>query len=149
MERDAINSAEFRARPILPNPIDRAKTIDTITHKELRANKTLLIGRKIKRYFPQLGGSWALVESYYVDTDRYLLRCGVDGYTEKLLFDDVLKLLPKSWFRQVHEANVAAAHLAIAGAAHAVCFDSDGLLGGERNCRHARGRRNNWQQVGD
>jgi hypothetical protein len=72
MERDAINSAEFRARPILPNPIDRAKTIDTITEKELRANKTLLIGRKIKRYFPQLGGSWALVESYYVDTDTLL-----------------------------------------------------------------------------
>jgi hypothetical protein len=84
------------------------------------------VGRKIKRFFPQLGGAWGLVESYHVDSDSYKLRYGVDGYTEKLLFDDVLKLLPKSWFRRMHEANIAAAHMALAGAAHAVCFGSEG-----------------------
>jgi hypothetical protein len=36
---------------------------------------------------------------------------GVDRYTEKLLFEDVLKLLPKLWFRRVHETKVAAAYL--------------------------------------
>ena len=38
----------------------------------------------------------------------------MDGYTEKLLFEDVLKLLPKLWFRRVHEAKVAAAYLELA-----------------------------------
>ena len=61
-----------------------------------------------------------------MDTDRYKIRYGVDGYTEKLLFEDVLKLLPKSWYRKEHEANVAAAHMALAAAAHAVCFESTG-----------------------
>ena len=43
------------------------------------------------------------------------LMYGVDRYTEKLLFEDVLKLLPKLWFRvnfrRVHETKVAAAYL--------------------------------------
>jgi hypothetical protein len=124
--RDAINSAEFRARPPSPDPIDKAKTIDTITEKQLRANKLILIGRKIKRFFPGFGGSWGLVEAYDVDEDRYRLRFGVDGYTEKLLFEDVLKLLPKSWFKRMHEANVAAAHYALSRSAHAVCYASEG-----------------------
>ena len=89
------------------DPADTAKTIDEITEKDLRANKTLLLGRKIKRFFPGLGGSWGLVVSYDVGKDMYKLRYGVDGYTEKLAFEDVLKLLPKSWFRKrrmMHEA---------------------------------------------
>ena len=58
--RDAINSAEFRARPPSPDPLDNAKTIDSIKEPQLRADKTLLIGRKIKRYFPGfLGGHGA------------------------------------------------------------------------------------------
>ena len=34
--RDAINSAEFRARPELPSGVDKAKTIDTIIESECR-----------------------------------------------------------------------------------------------------------------
>jgi hypothetical protein len=60
---DALNSAEFRARPELPSMSDKAKTIDTISEKELRANKTLLGGRKIKRSVPQLGGAWDFVRA--------------------------------------------------------------------------------------
>jgi hypothetical protein len=60
---DALNSAEFRARPELPSRSDKAKTIDTISEKELRANKTTLGGRKIKRSVPQLGGAWDFVRA--------------------------------------------------------------------------------------
>ena len=67
--RDAMNTAELRARSSLPNQIDRAKTMHYITENELRANKTILIGRKIKRFRPQMGGVWALVESYLAVTD--------------------------------------------------------------------------------
>ena len=60
--RDAINHADFRARSTDTSSIDKAKSIDTITEKELRANKTIIVGRKIKRFFPQLGGSWGLID---------------------------------------------------------------------------------------
>ena len=66
------------------------------------------------------------VEGYDVDEVQYRLRFGVDEYTEKLLFEDVLKLLPKSWFKRMHDANVAAAHYALSKAAHAVCYASEG-----------------------
>ena len=90
--RDNINSAEFSVTPYSQDPVDTAKTIDEITEKDLRANKTLLIGRKIKRFFPGFGGSWGMVEGYDVAKDVYKLRYGIDGYTEKLAFEDVLKL---------------------------------------------------------
>ena len=123
--RDNINSAEFSVTPYSQDPVDTAKTIDEITEKDLRANKTLLIGRKIKRFFPGFGGSWGMVEGYDVAKDVYKLRYGIDGYTEKLAFEDVLKLLPKSWFRRQHEANVAEVQHQLARAAHARCFLAD------------------------
>ena len=73
-------------------PVAFAIKTEFITEKDLRANETLLLGRKIKRFFPGLGGSWGLVVSYDVDKDIHKLRYGVDGYKEKLAFEDVLKL---------------------------------------------------------
>ena len=81
----------------------------------------MLIGRKIKRFFPGIGGAWGLVEDYDVKRDLYKLRYDVDGYREWLAFEDVLKLLPKSWFRKLHETNITSLHNELARCAHAKC----------------------------
>jgi hypothetical protein len=122
-----LNTAEFRARPVVLDDVTaKAQTIDKLSIKQLKANKTILIGRKIKRYFPGYGGAWGIVISYDADSDLYKLRYGVDGYTEKLAFVDVLKLLPKSTFRKEEDANTEAAHYALAAAAFAVCYAQEG-----------------------
>ena len=121
-----IDSGKFWAEPVAPSISDFAETLETVTEKQLRANKLILIGRKIKRHFPGFGGSWGVVESYHVDKDVYKLRYGVDGYTEKLAFEDVLKLLPKSWYKKQHEANIASVRHSLACAAHAVCYEQQG-----------------------
>ena len=77
--RDSINAAEFRAVPrSSADSCDAAETIDSITEKDLRENRRLLIGRKIKRFFPGIGGSWGIVEDYDVERDLYKLRYDVD-----------------------------------------------------------------------
>jgi hypothetical protein len=99
-----------------------AETIESITEKDLRENRRLLIGRKIKRFFPGIGGSWGIVEDYDVKRDLYTLRYDVDGYREWLAFEDVLKILPKSWFKKLHEANMTSLVNELARCAHAKCF---------------------------
>ena len=69
-----IGSGTFWAEPVAPSISDFAETLETVTEKQLRANKLILIGRKIKRHFPGFGGSWGVVESYNVDKDVYRLR---------------------------------------------------------------------------
>jgi hypothetical protein len=121
--RDSINAAEFRAVPrSSADSCDAAETIDSITEKDLRENRRLLIGRKIKRFFPGIGGSWGIVEDYDVERDLYKLRYDVDGYREWLAFEDVLKILPKSWFKKLHEANMTSLVNELARCAHAKCF---------------------------
>ena len=47
-----LNTAEFRARPVVLDDVTaKAQTIDKLSIKMFKANKTFLIGRKIKRNF--------------------------------------------------------------------------------------------------
>ena len=50
-----------------------------MTEEGLRANKTLLLGRRIKIYFPDYGGSWGKVIEYDIVKDLYKLEFSVDG----------------------------------------------------------------------
>ena len=86
-----------------------------ITPETLALDKTLLIGRKLLRYFPHHGGAKGLVTKYISDKDVYELEYS-DGWIEQITFDDIVTLLPKSWKRAEAEANYASicAHFAAA-----------------------------------
>ena len=71
---ESLIQENFWAEPVAPSISDFAETLKTVTEKQLRANKLILIGRKIKRHFPGFGGWWGVVESYHVDKDVYRLR---------------------------------------------------------------------------
>ena len=73
-----------------------------ITEKRLQANRELLIGQKIKRFFPGHGGAIGTVKKYSVSNDAYYLTYS-DGHHEWIPFLDILGLLPRSWQR--YEAN--------------------------------------------
>jgi len=73
-------------------------SIKLFSENVLLANKTLLIGRRIKIHFPNYGGSWGEVVSYDVDKDLYKLEFSVDSYVHYMTFEDVLTVLPNSWF---------------------------------------------------
>ena len=76
-----------------------------VTAKSLAVNKLLLVGRKLKRFFPTLGNFVAKVSGYNPDTDSYQLFYPADNHKEWLPFSEVVKLLPKSWARDEEHAN--------------------------------------------
>jgi hypothetical protein len=67
-----------------------------ITTDTLRVNKSLLIGKKLKKYFPGFGGAIGTVTDYMLDHDAYRLEFS-DGHVDIIPFSDILKLLPKTW----------------------------------------------------
>jgi hypothetical protein len=62
-----------------------------VTAKSLALNKMLLVGRKLKRFFPTLGNFVAKVSTYNLDTDSYRLFYSSDGHEEWLPFSEVVK----------------------------------------------------------
>jgi hypothetical protein len=79
-----------------------------VTTKSLSVNKLLLVGRKLKRFFPTLGNFVVKVRKYNPDADSYQLFYPADNHEEWLPFSEVVKLLPKSWARDEERANVVA-----------------------------------------
>jgi hypothetical protein len=73
---------------------------------QLLKNKTVLVGKRVKRFIPARGGVIGNVLRYSVERDAYLVSYG-NGEHEVLTFDDMLQLLPKSWKRREAEANLA------------------------------------------
>ena len=55
--------------------ISKSKSIASLTEQSLRANKTLLLGKRIKIHFPGYGGSYGEVIEYDVVKDLYKLDC--------------------------------------------------------------------------
>jgi hypothetical protein len=68
----------------------------SITPDKLRVNKSLLIGKKLKKYFSGFGGALGTVTEHLLDHDAYRLEY-TDGHVDIISFNDILKLLPKSW----------------------------------------------------
>jgi hypothetical protein len=79
-----------------------------VTTKSLAINKLLLVGRKLKRFFPTLGNFVAKVSTYNPDTDSYRHFNPSDNHAEWPPFPEVVKLLPKSWARDEEQANTLA-----------------------------------------
>ena len=78
--------------------ISKSMSIASLTEHGLRANKTLLLGKRIKIHFPGYGGSYGKVIEYDVVKDLYKLEFAVDGEVHFMTFEDVLTVLPRSWF---------------------------------------------------
>ena len=64
-------------------------TAPIITTDTLRVNKSLLIDKKLKKYFPGFGGAIGTATDYVLDHDAYRLE-----YSDIIPFHDILKLLP-------------------------------------------------------
>ena len=110
--RNAVN-ASTNVRPLpVSVPLSAASSSalqrkTPFTLSELHANKLLLLGRSITRYFPELKRNYrAEIVTFNPADDTYHLRYA-DGYFEDLSFVDVLRLIPKSWWRLDAESNVA------------------------------------------
>jgi hypothetical protein len=62
-----------------------------VTAKLLAVNELLLVGRKLKRFFPTLGNFVAKVSMYNPDTDSYRLFYPADDHEEWLPLSEVVK----------------------------------------------------------
>ena len=62
----------------------------------LRANKTLLIGERLKCYFAGYGGAIGTVTRYILEQDAYELQYS-DRHVDIIPFEDILVLIPKLW----------------------------------------------------
>jgi hypothetical protein len=81
--------------------IDKASTAKShtapiITTDTLQVNKSLLIGKKLKKYFSGFGGAFGTITDYLLDHDAYRLEYS-DGHVDIIALSDILKLLPKTW----------------------------------------------------
>jgi hypothetical protein len=74
----------------------KSKPAPIITPDTLRVNKMLLIGKKLKKYFSGFGGALGTGTDYLLEHNAYRLEYS-DGHVDIIPFDDILKLLPKSW----------------------------------------------------
>jgi len=61
-----------------------------LTEQSLRADKTLLFGKRIKIHFPGYGGSYGEVIEYDVVKDLYKLEFAVDGDVHLMKLKDTL-----------------------------------------------------------
>ena len=90
-----------------------SKVSFTIDH--LKANKLIVLGRRLMRHFPDHGGAWGCIKSYDSKADTYHLTYA-DGWEEQLPFDDLLRLLPKSWLAKAEKENAVKALWSLARA---------------------------------
>jgi hypothetical protein len=67
-----------------------------VSRTALLSNKLLLVGRRLLRYFPSVGIFYGTVKRYNLSKDTYTLKFS-DGSWKEITFDDVMKLIPKSW----------------------------------------------------
>jgi len=70
--KPALTSERSDLSHFSPKPNKTSKSISSITEEGLRANKTLLLGKRIKIYFPNYGGSLGEVIEYDVVTSLNL-----------------------------------------------------------------------------
>ena len=106
--------------------VRKSASIASLSEECLRTYKTLLLGRRIKIYFPDYGGSWGKVIECDVLKDLYKLEFSVDGETHYISFEDVLKVLPRFWFGRKARAHQVRVVQSLLRAAHAACFLSIG-----------------------
>ena len=87
-------------------------TSSRIIANDIESNPTVLLGRKVHRFFPGFGGIFGVVRRYHARREVYEIEL-TDGSTEHLPYDDILLLLQKSKRRRQAEANYSsvAAHL--------------------------------------
>ena len=60
--------------------------------------------------------------SYDIDKDLHKLKFAVDSYVHYITFEDVLTVLPNSWFGKQAAAHQARVVYSLARAAHAACY---------------------------
>ena len=99
-----------------------------ITEQNLRVDKSLLIGQHLKLHFPGWGGSKGEVMKYDPDYGTYEVHfpdpnCTNGIWIEHIEFDDILKLLPKSWARQQAQQN----HAAMVYYLDRACMEADNI----------------------
>ena len=71
------------------------------TEGELRANRTLLVGRILVRNFGDLDNFKGVVSSHDAVHEEYRIDFSADNTYELLSFDDMLMVLPNTWlFKQ-------------------------------------------------
>jgi len=87
-----------------------------IDETALRANKTLLIGERLKRYFAGYGGAIGTVTRYILEQDAYELQDS-DGYVDLIPFEDILVLIPKSWSQRQQQELAEALYTHVEAAA--------------------------------
>jgi len=90
------------------NSIPKDKILRNISKEALLANKALICGKRVKVPFPGLRNFMSKIEKYNPASDTYTLSHPDGDWADDILFDDVVKLIPKSWLAEEHKAHVNA-----------------------------------------
>ncbi len=95
--RESPSSKPITKRSKVLDKASSAKSLTApiITTDTLRVIKSLLIGKKLKKYFLGFGGAIGTVTDYILEHDAYRLEYS-DGHVDIIPFNYILKLLPCS-----------------------------------------------------
>ena len=90
------------------NSVPNVKTLRNISMESLLTNKTIIYGKKVKVPFPGLGNFICKIEKYNPASNTYTLSHPDGDWANDMIFDDVVKLIPKSCLAEEHKAHVNA-----------------------------------------
>jgi hypothetical protein len=95
--------------------------LQKISREALLSDKSIIVGKRVKVPFPGIGNYVCKLEKYNRDADTYTLSHPEDNWSGDMLFDDVVKLIPKSWLAKEHIAHVNAISCAYLEALDTAC----------------------------
>ena len=73
----------------------------------LISDKSITVGKRVKVPFPGIGNYVCKLEKYNQDADTYTLSHPEDNWSGDMLFNDVVKLIPKSWLASILLTSVS------------------------------------------
>ncbi len=87
-------------------------------------DKSIIVGKRVKVPFPDIGNYVCKLENHNQNADTYTLSHPEDNWSGDLLFNDVVKLIPKSWLAKEHIAHVNAISCVYLETLDTACFMS-------------------------
>jgi hypothetical protein len=90
------------------NSNNKESNTSKISREALISDKSIIVGKKVKVPFPGIGNYVCKIEKYTQDADTHTLSHPDDNWSGDMTFNDVVKLILKSWLAEEHIAHVNA-----------------------------------------
>ena len=94
--KPVINPLSTKSKMALTSNISESQhVLQKISREALLSDKSIIVGKRVKVPFPGIGNYVCKLEKYNQDADTYTLSHPEDNWSGDMLFNDVVKLIPR------------------------------------------------------